>query len=242
MFKIKTQGENFDSLLEWLDPDRKGTRVSMRLLRQLLSTSVTIVLSAFAANVYACQCREREPPCAQYASANVVFIGSVVRKTSSEQSPREKIDFSIERSLKGLSGITTELVNYGTSCDYAFKEGKTYLVYAYRNSARNELYTDYCTRTTELSNASSDLAFFSLPAEKRQPSQILGVLADNDKRLREVSIVASSAGRSYRTTTDNDGWFSIKVPQPSKYRVRIFLPLYADVVGSQAELNKIRRG
>jgi hypothetical protein len=155
--------------------------------------------------------------------------------------PSQKIDFSIERSLKSLSDSTVELVNYGTSCDYDFAEGKTYLVYAYRNSKRNELYTHYCTRTTELVKASSDLAFFSLPAEKRQSPQILGVLADNDKRLREISVVASSGSRNYRTTTDDDGWFRINVPQPSKYRVRMLLPLYADVVGTKEELDKISK-
>ena len=125
-----------------------------RLARPLAFTAVTIVLFLFGPDVYGCQCREREPPCAQYGSADVVFVGSVIRVTSSEQDFKQKIDFSIERAVKGLSGSTAELVNYRTSCDYTFAEGKTYLVYAYRNSKRNELYTHYCTRTTELSNAS----------------------------------------------------------------------------------------
>lgn len=189
--------------------------------------------------MYACQCREREPPCAQYGNADVVFVGSVVRTTVSREIPRERIVFSIERPVKGLNSSTVELVGYGTSCDYGFAEGKTYLVYAHRNSERNELYTHYCTRTTELSNASTDLAFFKLPSEKRQSLQIVGVLAHNDNRLRKVSIVASSGGRNYRTITDNEGWFNLKVSRPGKYRVRIFLPLYADVSGTESELEQI---
>lgn len=155
------------------------------------------------------------------------------------QAPRERIEFSIQRPVKGLSGNTVELVNYGTSCDYDFAEGKTYLVYAYRNSKRNELYTHYCTRTTELANASSDLAFFNLPSEKRQSLQIVGVLADNGWRLGKVSIVASRGGRNYRTATNNEGWFNLKVSRPGKYRVRIFLPGYADVSGTISELEEI---
>ena len=189
--------------------------------------------------MYACQCREREPPCAQYGNADVVFVGTVVRITEAMQVPRQKIDFSVERVVKGLNGGTVELVSYGTSCDYSFAQGKTYLVYAYRNSKRNELYTHYCTRTTELSNASSDLAFFNLPSEIRQSPQIVGVLADNDKRLQKVSIVASSGRRNYRTTTDNEGWFNLKVPRPGKYRVRVHLPLYVDVAGTESELDPI---
>jgi hypothetical protein len=199
-----------------------------------------MVLSLFASDVYACRCREREPPCAQYGSADVVFVGSVVRLISSKlDAYPEKIDFSIERAIKGLSGNAVQLVSYRTSCDYSFSEGKTYLVYASRNSERNELYTHYCTRTTELSNASSDLALFNRTSERPQLLQILGVLADNDKRLREVKIVASDGRRNYRTTTDKEGWFRLDVPRSGKYQVRILLPLYADVAGTKEELDQI---
>lgn len=200
-----------------------------------------IAPSLVAADVYGCQCREREPPCAEYRSADVVFVGSVVTITLEGLGPRQKTVFSIERAIKGLSGSTAELVSYGTSCDYAFAEGKTYLVYAYRNGERNELHTHYCTRTTEVSNASSDLAFFNLTSEKRQSPQILGVLVENDNRLQDVSIVASRGGRNYRTTTDKRGWFRFNVPGPGKYRVRIALPLYADVAGTETELDKISK-
>lgn len=204
-----------------------------------LFAALIIALSLFATDVYACQCRERKPPCAQYGDADVVFVGSVARITRAMQVPRDRINFSIERAVKGLSGNSVELVGYGSSCDYGFAEGQTYLVYAYRNSKTNELYTYYCTRTTELSNATADLAFFDLPSEKRQSPQIVGVLRDNDMRLRKVSVVASGSGGNYRTTTDNEGWFTLKVPRPGKYRVRVSLPLYADVVGTTAELDEI---
>lgn len=212
-----------------------------KLARQVVFIAVIIVQSLVAADVYACQCREREPPCTQYRTADVVFVGSVVTIALEGLGPRQKIVFSIERDVKGLSGSTAELVSYGASCDYAFAEGKSYLVYAYRNTERNELYTHYCTRTTEVSNARSDLAFFNLINQKRPLPQILGVLAENDKRLRDVSIVASSGGRNYRTTTDKEGWFRLNVTLPGKYRVRILLPLYADVAGTETELNKISK-
>jgi hypothetical protein len=194
-----------------------------------------------AADVYGCQCREREPPCSQYKNADVVFVGSVVTITSEGLGPRKKIVFSIEQNVKGLRSSTAELVSGASSCDYSFSEGKAYLVYAYRNSERNELYTHYCTRTSELSNATSDLAFFELINQKRQSSQIVGVLAENVKRLRDVNIVASSGGRNYRTTTDKEGWFRLNVPGSRKYQVRILLPLYVDVAGTEDELYKITK-
>ena len=124
----------------------RNRRWRTKLARQVVFVAVIIVQSLIAADVYACQCREREPPCSQYRTADVVFVGSVVTIAVEGLGPRQKIVFSIERVVKGLSGSTAELVNYGTSCRYAFAEGHTYLVYAYRNTERNELYTHYCTR------------------------------------------------------------------------------------------------
>ena len=206
-----------------------------------LAPLATLLLFALGTDVYACTCRERQPPCAQYGSADVVFVGSVVKITMSNDMPRHRIDFSVKRGVKGFSGTTAQLVGYGTSCDYGFREGETYLVYALRNSERNELYTHYCTRTTELSNAGSDLAFLDLPLDKRQSPQIMGVLAENDARLPKINVVASSGGRKYRTTTGKDGWFRLNVPRPGKYRVRVTLPHYADVVGTGPELSEISK-
>ena len=216
---------------------RRQTRLALRLVFMVVM-SVPVLT---AADVYGCQCREREPPCSQYKNADVVFVGSVVTITSEGLGPRKKIVFSIEQNVKGLRSSTAELVSGASSCDYSFSEGKAYLVYAYRNSERNELYTHYCTRTSELSNATSDLAFFELINQKPQSSQIVGVLAENVKRLRDVNIVASSGGRNYRTTTDKEGWFRLNVPGSSKYQVRILLPLYADLAGTEDELYKITK-
>jgi len=123
----------------------RNRRWRTKLARQVVFIAVIIVQSLIAADVYACQCREREPPCTQYGTADVVFVGSVVTIALEGLGPRQRIVFSIERDVKGLSGSTAELVNYGSSCDYAFAEGNTYLVYAYRNAERNELYTHHCT-------------------------------------------------------------------------------------------------
>jgi hypothetical protein len=219
---------------------KSNPQTQTKLERLFVFAVVTISFSLFVADVDACQCRERDPACAQYASADVVFVGSVIKISRTEQDWRNRIDFSMQRTVKGLSSSTVQLVNSAGSCDVSFAEGKTYLVYAFRDSERKELYTHYCTRTTELSNATSDLAFLNNRlSEKRQSHQILGVLADNDKRVMQTSIVASSGGRKYRTTSDKDGRFMLNVPGSGRYRVRIHLPLYADVVGTDIELRKI---
>lgn len=77
--------------------------------------------------------------------------------------------------------------------------------------------------------------------EKRQLHQILGVLADSVKKLPEIRIDASREGRTYRTKTDKEGWFSLNLPREGNYRVRIFLSRYVAVAGLSAELENISK-
>jgi len=87
------------------------------------------------------------------------------------------VEFEVERWWKGKSTTevfltTAETKNAdGTAshsgCDYHFKEGETYLVYAYGKG--NELRTDMCTRTSPLSKT-EDLKILgkgTKPVEKK---------------------------------------------------------------------------
>lgn len=207
--------------------------------RRLVFAVAILFLPWVGLDVYGCQCRERDPPCAEYFSADAVFIGLVANISFSQDKSKRSIHFNVERAFRGVGSSAAEIVSFGTSCDYDFTEGKRYLVYAYRNE-RNELLTHYCTRTTELSNADEDMTYLKELSEREQPMQIIGVLADADKRLQSVSIVARNGRRDYRTTSDKKGWFKLIVLRPGNYRVRIFLPRYADVVGTEAELGQIK--
>jgi hypothetical protein len=219
----------------------KSNRPKSKRIVQLVFAAVMIVLPCVGPDVYGCQCREREPPCANYSTADAVFTGLVSRIDTIGAGPQKVIHFNVERAFLGLSSGAVEITGFGSSCDYTFEEGKKYLVYAYRTSERNELYTHYCTRTTELANAGDDLTYLNALSERGQSPQVMGVLADNDKTLKGISIVASSGGRQYRTRSDNRGRFKFELPRTGKYRVQIFLPLYADAAGTQAELDRISK-
>jgi hypothetical protein len=60
--------------------------------------------------------------------------------------------FLVTDQTKNSDGTTTS-----SSCDYVFKEGEIYLVYA--NGKENELRTHACTRTRPLKKAEEDLKF-----------------------------------------------------------------------------------
>ena len=200
--------------------------------------AVTIVLPFVAADVYACTCRERQPPCSQYASADVVFSGLVKKITSDESNFRQTISFNVEKAFKGVSGTVVELADSRSSCSAEFEEGEKYLVYAYRTKDGKELYTHYCTRTTELSKADDDLVYLNSLSKNPQPTEIVGRLTHFDKKLRRISVVVTSGGATYRTVSDENGWFRVKVPA-GRYRVRMLLPLYTFISGTADELAPI---
>jgi hypothetical protein len=148
----------------------KSSRTSQtKKILEFLFAVVVIVLFCAVPDVYACQCRDREPPCAQYSISDAVFTGLVKTIGSTESGPQKIIHFNVERVFFGVSSGTADLVSSGSSCDYEFTEGKRYLVYAFRNGERNELYTHYCTRTTEISKADADLVYIKKVFELGQP-------------------------------------------------------------------------
>jgi hypothetical protein len=205
---------------------------------QLLFAVAIVLLPFVAGDVYGCSCRERQPPCSQYATADVVFSGLVKKITPDEAKVRLKMSFNVEKAFKGVSGTVIELTDSRTSCSAEFDEGKKYLVYAYRSKDGNELYTHYCTRTTELSKAHDDLVYLNGLSQTPRPTEIVGRLTHNDKKLRRISVVASGNNATYRTVSDENGWFRVKVPA-GKYRVRMLLPLYTSISGTSDELAPI---
>lgn len=205
-----------------------------------------LLLPCFAARVLACQCRERQPPCSQYAEADAVFVGTVTGVTPvdanlsvTKDSPYRRVGFKVERVFRGVEGTRAELIEWGTSCDFGFGDGKTYLVYAYRSPTKGALYTFYCTRTAELSKATADLVYLNGLKSAAPEMLITGLLADRQRRLKGVSVTAESGGRLYHATSDKEGWFKLAVPKPGRYKVRIFLPLDVGVGGTEDLLNKI---
>jgi hypothetical protein len=220
-------------------------------LRQVYLAAVILLLPCVAANVYACQCREHQPPCAQYREADAVFVGSVTNIVSADDPQSmakaadeykigfEKVSFKLERVFRGVEGGSVEMIDWMTSCRYGFRAGGRYLVYAYFDPATKTLSTHTCSRTSEVSKAAADLDYIAKLATVAPATAITGVLADGDKRLSNVRVTAESEGKLYRSVSDQTGWFNLSVPAPGKYKLRIFLPLNVGVAGPSDLLDKI---
>ncbi|MGI8639888.1 MAG: hypothetical protein ACR2MG_08025 [Pyrinomonadaceae bacterium] len=98
--------------------------------------------------------------------AQSVFSGKAIGRTTT------KIRFKVQKWWKGTpnSGIfiyaDSKVI---TSCDVSFKNGATYLVYAFKSSPENKLETNQCTGTKELAAADEDLKILGkgkLPTRK----------------------------------------------------------------------------
>lgn len=78
-------------------------------LRLVIFAGTLLLLPCFAARAPACQCRERQPPCSQYAEADAVFVGAVTDVTpvdgdliATAESSFKRVGFKVERAFRGV--------------------------------------------------------------------------------------------------------------------------------------------
>ena len=151
------------------------------LTKCILLTIIFFCLSLNATEVLACMCARLSATDAIERST-AVFSGKVVGfeyrkgipneyRDSLERETGEKVDYEtkvvkiqVEQWWKGnvsrqifLITSSTRTINSGSygSCDFNFKEGETYLIYA--NGDDDKLKTNACMRTRKLAEAKEDL-------------------------------------------------------------------------------------
>src|SRR5262245_14621418 len=110
------------------------------------------------------------PPCDNYGEATAIFVGRVVGSLERKYVERNgnktvydvgTIRFLIQENLKGAPGYEIE-IHSGRGdgdCGYMFLRNESYVVYAYKSSEDNMLYTGICTRTKHASEAKEDLDY-----------------------------------------------------------------------------------
>lgn len=106
----------------------------------------------------ACSCAATKEVAAELKSSTAVFSGTV---TSVAKENRSKaVTLKIAKRWKGLDwqqDMVVRTAGHGAACGYGFAEKGEYLVYAYL-APNGTLTTNICTRTKELSTATSEVA------------------------------------------------------------------------------------
>jgi hypothetical protein len=126
-----------------------------RFCRQAaLLAGLTVILPTAAMACWVCNAPENASNAAKRYS--VVFIGTVEAKNS------EVVRFAVKKSFGTALNQVAYMNLSGTSCDFRFEVGKTYLVYTNVDTKpKNYLVAAHdCSRTAEISTATEDLQYW----------------------------------------------------------------------------------
>ncbi len=131
-------------------------------MKRVLLSLFVLVVCLDPASAYACSCEEPGAPTEERDESTSVFAGVVVRvDTLMTQQGYEAIHvlFEVQRIWKGPDSTAVLVRTAACSglCGYFFQVGETYLVYTFADRETGALWTNLCTRTNVLRDATEDL-------------------------------------------------------------------------------------
>ena len=200
--------------------------------RLLLIILVVLYMSVFAEPIQACECREFATPiCAQFWRSDAVFVGKVLDIKPLERKPDNvytyvKSRFKVQESFRGVSDL---IVGVGTAtntlCEPEFKKGKRYLVFASLDDKTNQLFAGSCNGTTLAVDIDETLKDLRKLAHREVGESISGLIKTNRYQgLPGIAVEVISNDKTFRTVTTEYGGFSISLPGPGSYKVRVSVP------------------
>lgn len=199
--------------------------------KHFLPIALLLVLGAFEV-ASACTCARPDPPCGEYGEADAIFLGRVVgsaeRKSFTDHSGNKvvydvgRIRFLVQESFKGVSGYEVEIHSGtgGGDCGYWFLRNESYVVYAYKSSEANKLFTSICTRTTHVTEAKEDLDFLRKVGDSTPGATLYGQLnryigdrehgsVEEGPKMAGVKILIKGAGQTFEAVTNASGEYRI---------------------------------
>ena len=133
-------------------------------MKTVLTFSFIALLSLCGHSVYACTCDVIPLPRVALKESEAVFVGKVTDIDSLKTKENNTTDFDVQVKLevsriwKGVEKAEVTIITKWSEagCGFQFKQGQTYLVYAYLGEG-GKLRTGYCTRTAHIKDARRDL-------------------------------------------------------------------------------------
>lgn len=129
----------------------------------LLLSLAMIFLAIAPSPAETCSCAPVKPPSEAASEAGLVFSGKVtaiVLDDAANELGRRDIKFDVQEVFRGPKSAEIELRSRGggsAACDFSFRIGQEYLVYAYRRDDDGPWMTSTCSRTRRLREAADDL-------------------------------------------------------------------------------------
>lgn len=212
-------------------------------MKRLLLFIVAVLCAAtFAQPIQACQCREYGTPiCTRYWRSDAVFVGEVrdikpLKNRWDETYTYLLVTFAVQESFRGVSGPRVGVATATTMCDTVFKKGKRYLVYASRDNQTDQLFTGMCTGTTLVYDMDKDFQELHQLKQRQAPESISGHIVTNRVGIPGIKIEVTSSDKTFQTLTTKYGEFSLSLPGPGSYKVRILVPYLARLTASSNEV------
>lgn len=163
------------------------------LLAMILASSIFL----FPSIGFACSCADLQPVEEELASSKAVFTGSVIEINEVLQpngTMKRDVLFEVEQSWKGInqSQVMITTGSGGGDCGYDFEQGQKYLVYASNSSMYgndNDLITNICSRTNEISLAQEDLSILGEGAPPSEQMELTSDTSASNTYLWIISII-----------------------------------------------------
>ena len=180
-----------------------------------------------------CVCGVPSTPCEAYAGhhGSPTFVGvPISQETASVVADWDKAGtkvqvqkfvFQVQEAFDDVSGRLVAVYGRGTTCDYRFKLGTSYLVYGWRGKD-GRVSVDRCTRTAPSTDATEDIKFLhSLPT--RKGGQIFGdvYFVNPPKQTGTLSGLVTAIGRDGKHTAQVSvsGRYELNGLQTGYYRL-----------------------
>jgi hypothetical protein len=132
------------------------------MTRLLFVVAILGCLVTSEARLSACTCVIAISPCVAAERTQAIFVGQVLEITPVKPPPKgetpptmpffsRRVSFKVTESLQGGVDDTIEVYtgSGGGDCGFGFARGKSYLVYAHRETT-GQLATGICSRTREV--------------------------------------------------------------------------------------------
>ena len=206
--------------------------------RLLLIIVALLSLPAFTQPIRACQCREYGTPiCARFWRSDAVFIGQVVDIEPLQKKPDNvftylMVRFMVRESFRGVSGPRVGVATATTMCDTKFKNGKRYLVYAFLDDKTNQFFTGMCNGTTLVGDNEENLSQLRKLKQREVGESISGrIKSYRYDGLPGVTVEITSNDKTLKALTTKHGEFSISLPTPGSFKVRVSVPYAVQLMG-----------